>query len=123
MSILQAILSALIFLPHSIFIVLVVLSKKVEFITVGRAADITTVFLMVSVPLALQALTGVQLGYALFSLLIIIAIYNTLRVWRSEKDIEIIKLMRKTWRIYFVILTVLYFLTLLVGMFYHSTSN
>ncbi|KFL44237.1 hypothetical protein CH76_00030 [Lysinibacillus sp. BF-4] len=123
MSILQVILSALLFLPHSIFIVLVVLSKKVKFITVGRAADITTVFLMVSVPLALQALTGVQLGYALFSLLIIIAIYNTFRVWRSEKDIEIIKLMRKTWRIYFVILTVLYFLTLLVGMFYHSTSN
>ena len=123
MSILQVILSALLFLPHSIFIVLVVLSKKVKFITVGRAADITTVFLMVSVPLALQALTGVQLGYALFSLLIIIAIYNTFRVWRSEKDIEIIKLMRKTWRIYFVILTVLYFLTLFVGMFYHSTSN
>lgn len=91
--------------------------------TVGRAADITTIFLVVSVPLALQALTGVQLGYALFSLLIIIAIYNTFRVWRSEKDIEIIKLMRKTWRIYFVILTVLYILTLLVGMFYHSTGN
>ncbi|HEY9570551.1 MAG TPA: DUF3397 family protein [Metalysinibacillus sp.] len=123
MSILQVILSVLLFLPHSIFIVLVVLSKKVEFMTVGRAADITTIFLVVSVPLALQALTGVQLGYALFSLLIIIAIYNTFRVWRSEKDIEIIKLMRKTWRIYFVILTVLYILTLLVGMFYHSTGN
>lgn len=123
MIILQGLLSVILFIPHSIFIGLLALSKKVEAITVGRAADITTVALLISVPLALEALTGKKLGFALFSMLIIIAMYSTMKVWRTEKDISIRKLSRKIWRIYFVLLSVLYAITLLIGTLYHSINN
>ena len=123
MIILQGLLSVILFIPHSIFIGMLELSKKVEAITVGRAADITTVALLISVPLALEALTGKKLGFALFSMLIIIAMYSTMKVWRTEKDISIRKLSRKIWRIYFVLLSVLYAITLLTGTLYHSVNN
>lgn len=123
MIILQGLLSVILFIPHSIFIGMLALSKKVEAITVGRAADVTTVALLISVPLALEALTGKKLGFALFSLLIIIAMYSTIKVWRTEKDIPILKLSRKIWRIYFVLLSMLYVIAMLVGTFYHSVSN
>ncbi len=109
--------------PHGVFILGGLASKKIKNMTIGHAADVTTVLLLFSVPLALEALTGMKLGFALFSLLVVIAMYRTYDVWRNEKEIAIGKLLRNIWRIYFIVLSILYVLTLIIGMFYHSTSH
>lgn len=82
----------------------------------GEAADWTTPFLFVSVYIVAHAIFDVHIGFYMMLtfilLVIVIAIFERVTV----KDFRIIRLMRKIWRISFMLLLVTYIGLLITGL-------
>ncbi|SEI72483.1 Protein of unknown function [Bhargavaea ginsengi] len=81
----------------------------------GRAADLTTFLLLPAVPAVLAVYTGVSTGFYLAVAVILFALYMTYRERRKERDFEIRPLMRKIWRMLFLILSAAYFVAFIIG--------
>lgn len=84
--------------------------------TIRKIADLTTPFLFFSIYIIAHTIFGDGVGYtiaiiALFTM-IIYAVYEKRRV----KDFQIIRLIRKVWRLYFLILVGGYILLIIVGL-------
>ncbi len=90
--------------------------KKSEVKSFGLAADVTTFVLFLSVPLFISSLWNINLSVWIISAAIIIAIIFTYIDWKSKKEIEILPLVKKVWRFYFIVLMVAYILIWFVGM-------
>lgn len=90
--------------------------KKSEVKSFGLAADVTTFVLFLSVPLFISSLWNINLSVWIISAAIIIAIIFTYIDWKSKKEIEILPLVKKIWRFYFIVLMVAYILIWFVGM-------
>lgn len=82
----------------------------------GEAADWTTPFLFISVYIVADAIFEHNIGFYMMilfvSLGIIFAIYERLKV----KDFRIIRLLRRTWRVYFMFLLFVYIGLLTTGL-------
>lgn len=84
--------------------------------TLGEAADWTTFFLFLSVYVLAREMFDLPVGFYLlltFVLIVIIfAIYERIKV----KDFKIIRLMRKVWRLSFILLFIAYIVLLIIGL-------
>jgi hypothetical protein len=114
----QTIISFLLVFPIVIFIVVFFVSSKISRKTTkafGHAADITTLVLFFAVPIAIQSLFQIETVGLLIGIALIISVILTFLEWKSQKEIELISLVRKIWRFLFLILSVTYFVVWCLG--------
>lgn len=106
-----------IFAPFLAFILLILLTrKKLKRRAIGLSADVTTFLLFISVPVSMKALWDVDISFAVSVTAIIIAIILLIIEWKKSKEIEVLKYARKTWRLYFLLLSMSYILIWLTGL-------
>ncbi|MFD1031073.1 DUF3397 family protein [Metaplanococcus flavidus] len=106
-----------IFAPFLAFIILLFLSrKKLKRGAIGFSADITTFLLFLSVPVSVEALWGVNISFAVSVTAILMAMILLVLEWKKTKEIEILKYVRKTWRLYFLLLAAGYVIIWLTGL-------
>ena len=106
-----------IFAPFLAFILLILLTrKKLKRRAIGLSADVTTFLLFISVPVSMKALWDVDISFAVSVTAIIIAIILLIIEWKKSKEIEVLKYARKTWRLYFLLLSMCYILIWLTGL-------
>lgn len=114
----QTILSFLLVFPIVIFIMVFFVSRKLTKKTTkafGHAADLTTMMLFLAVPVAIQSLFQIEIVGFLVGMALIISVILTFFEWKSQKEIELIPLIRKIWRFLFLILSVTYFIVWCLG--------
>ena len=75
---------------------------------VGFSADITTLLLILAVPYIVQTMWNVNIYIIIIIVAIVLGLILTFIEWRTKKEIEIPTLMRKIWRVYFVMLMITY---------------
>lgn len=117
MTILHNIGAIFIFAPFLAFIILILISRKrLKRKAVGFSADLTTFLLFVSVPVSVEALWGVKITFAVSVAAILLAILLLVLEWKKSKEIEVLKFIRKTWRLYFLLLSAGYILIWVSGL-------
>nr|WP_106784034.1 DUF3397 domain-containing protein [Lysinibacillus timonensis] len=116
---LQYIISTVILFPILLFFLTYYLCRKrkiSEVKSIGLAADATTFILFFSVPLMITSLWDIHLSGLIICLALVIAMVFTFIDWRTKKEIEIVPLLKKTWRVYFILLFILYILIWIFGI-------
>lgn len=117
MELLYFLIAVFIFLPFIPFILIVfAVRKRLRKRSVGFAADVTTFLLFLSVPVSMEALWDWDTMAIVFFIAIIIAIAVLIIEWRRTKELEIVTFIRKTWRLYFLLLCSAYFLIWMAGL-------
>lgn len=118
-SILSVLFAVIVIFPFIITILMLFIYKKrgrAPAKSLGEAADWTTLFLFVSVYMLARAIFDYSIGfYMLIAFVIMVlafAIYERLKV----KDFRIIRLLRKVWRLSFLLLLVAYIGLLITGL-------
>ncbi|WP_082355227.1 DUF3397 domain-containing protein [Bacillus sp. FJAT-22090] len=112
-------LTLLILFPVIVFFVTFIISKyllhkrKKSF---GLAADLTTFLLYFSVSNAFYIVFSKNIFLILIGISLIIASTLTYIEWRKEKEIVVMPLLRKIWRLLFLLLCVIYALIWLIGV-------
>lgn len=84
--------------------------------SVRLAADITTFFLFFSVTISIATLWGTRLSLIAIAISLLIAIIMTYQDWKTKKEMKIIPLLRKIWRVQFLYLVLVYNAVWLVGI-------
>ena len=82
----------------------------------GMASDATTIVLFFSVPLSISSLWEKNFNIIILIIAIVIAIIFTYIDWRTKKEIEVFRLIKKTWRLYFILLTIAFAAIWIVGL-------
>lgn len=88
--------------------------KATKRIAIFVASDITTVFLLFSIQRLVELLFNVDLGVLVLIGAVVLAIIMVLYDWKTKDDLDLSKLLKRIWRIFFVLLTSLYMLALLI---------
>lgn len=118
-NILQIIISTFLLLPYLVFLLMFYtvykLTKKPKR-AFGVAADITTFFLFLAVPIAIEALFEVKTMIYFFCFAILISVIITIQDWKTKKEIELVPLLRKIWRFLFLLLSVCYIIVFCIGL-------
>lgn len=99
-----------------LFLVIVRKMGKAPASAIGLAADVTTPFLFLTVYIVSRTVFGEGVGVYIAGISIMIAIFHVLIERVKVKEFQIVRLLRKTWRLYFLVLTVSYVLLILVGI-------
>lgn len=119
MALLSTVFGGLLLFPYIITIVFLVVVKKkgrAPASAIGLAADVTTPFLFLTVYVVSLAIIGEGTGVYLVAAVLIIAIVRIVLERFRVKEFQIAYLLRKTWRLYFLVLTASYILLLLGGI-------
>lgn len=82
----------------------------------GKAADWTTPFLIISVYFISLSVFGKGSGFVLSGAMIIIALYFATKERLKEKEFQMIRFIHKTWRMYFLLLAIFYLALLFIGI-------
>ena len=117
----QFLLATIILCPILVFIIVIVISRKLRLNkrkAIGLAADVTTGILFFSVPIAMRGLWEISIFIPMFVIALVVAIIFTYIDWRTKKEIEVKPLLKKIWRFYFLLLSIIYFLVWIVGITY-----
>lgn len=119
MDILYAAGALLLAAPALLFIIIILLARKrLGYRSIGVAADWTTLLLFFSVPSAAAAIWNYEASMATYSGALVIAILMLVAEWKQSKEIEIPRLTRKTWRVYFLVLSLAHFLICTAGLLF-----
>ncbi len=117
--VIQYLLSIIIFFPIILFFItyfIIRKRKKSKVKAFGIASDLTTLVLFFSVPLSISSLWEKNYNVVVFIIALIIAIVFTYIDWRTKKEIEILRLLKKVWRLYFILLTMAFLVIWIVGL-------
>lgn len=82
---------------------------------IGLAADVTTPFLFLAVYIVTRTMLGEGVGVYVTGIAILIAIVYVVKERLYVKDFRIVRLLRRIWRFYFLVLSIAYLLLLIVG--------
>lgn len=118
MEFLKIISSVIICCPLIVMAISFILFRKLKIkksLAVGLAADITTFILFLSVPLVLYSIWEIKIFTVFIIFALVIAIVYTYIEWRKTKEIIVPTLLKRIWRIYFLILVSCYVLFLFMG--------
>lgn len=113
------ILGALLLFPFIILVVLIIVAKKIGLTKnkrFGWAIDWTTPFMVLTVLILIRAIWDVWLPILLIGVLCIIAIGFSIMERSREKEFRTSWVLRRTWRAYFLLLAVTYFLLFIIGI-------
>lgn len=105
--------------PLIVLILTYIICRKMrikKMYAVGFAADLTTFILFFSVPLAFKSIWEVPFSLYIISIALLIALGLTFIDWRTKKEIDVPILLKKIWRIYFILLSILYISAWLIGL-------
>ena len=83
---------------------------------IGYSADVTTGLLFLAVPIAIRNLWEVSIFIPVFVVAIVVAMIFTYIDWRTKKEMEVKPLLKKIWRVYFILLGITYFLVWVIGL-------
>lgn len=111
--------ATVIIFPIFVFILALVIGRGLKFTkhkAIGLAADVTTFMLLFSVPLAVRSLWEMSIWILMLVVLLVIAIILTYLDWRVKKEIEVRPLLKKIWRVYFLLLSITYLAIWIIGM-------
>ena len=117
--VIQYLLSIIIFFPIILFFITYFITRKRKISKVksfGIASDLTTLVLFFSVPLSISSLWEKNYNVVVFIIALIIAIIFTYIDWRTKKEIEVFRLLKKIWRLYFILLTIAFLVIWMVGL-------
>lgn len=115
----QFVLATIILCPILAFIAVLLICRKLrlnKYKAIGLAADITTGLLLFSIPIALQGLWDIDVMMPMLIVVLMIAIIFTYIDWRTKKEVEVKPLLKKTWRLYFLLFSMTYFIIWVVGI-------
>lgn len=115
----QIIISSFLLLPYLVFVLLFFVLKKMmqkPKRAFGIAADVTTFILLFAVPIAIEALFNMKTMIYFFCLALVVSVVLTIYEWKSKKEIELIPLLRKIWRLLFLLLSIFYFIVIFLGL-------
>ncbi len=113
------ILGALLLFPFVILVVLIIIAKKIGLVKkkrIGWAVDWTTPFMVLTVLILIRAIWDVWLPILLIGILCLIAIGFAIIERSTEKEFRTWWVLRRTWRAYFLLLTILYILLFIIGI-------
>jgi len=117
MDILYSLGAAFIFAPFILFILtLLAARKKMGRRSIGLAADATTFLLFVSIPVGAAVIWPYDVATITYIIAIVIAMFLLTMEWKKSKEIKVVPFIRKTWRTYFLVLSVAYFLLWIAGL-------
>lgn len=118
--VLAYVLGTLIFLPLTVLIICYMVFRKIlkkqANDSFGYAADVTTIFLYFSVTIAISTLWNSSISAAVFVISILIGMTMTYMDWRTKKEIQVLPLLKRIWRVQFLYLIVVYAIVWLVGI-------
>lgn len=117
--VLHSLISFFIFFPMVVFAVTFYFCRKRKMPSVkafGLASDQTTIWLFFSVPLAISSLWGIEVGGYVVIIALVIAMIFTYIEWKMKKEIEMKPLLKKVWRVFFLLLTIGYLVVWTVGL-------
>ncbi|MER2000474.1 MAG: DUF3397 family protein [Lysinibacillus sp.] len=126
MEVLKAFQLLVLFCPFLVLIIGYYLLKKLKMkqqYAVGFSADVTTLLLFIAIPYIVQAVWQYSIYILIIIVAIIIAIIFTFIDWRTKKEIEVLKLMRKIWRIYFAVLMGVYIVVIIAAIITFGLKN
>lgn len=104
------------FLITIIFLVVMRRKGKAPAAVIGKAADFTTPFLFLSVYITSLSIFGNGTGFYITSIAILIAILFAVVERMKVKEFQIARMLQKTWRMYFLLLSVVYIVLILLGI-------
>ncbi|MDS9470488.1 DUF3397 family protein [Sporosarcina pasteurii] len=84
--------------------------------TVRKIADLTTPFLFLSVYLIAYTIFGDGVGFTIVILALSIIIMYAIFERRRVKEFQVIRLIRKVWRLYFILLIPAYLILMMTGL-------
>lgn len=119
MTVISTVFGGLLLFPYIITIVFLVVIKKMgraPVTAIGLAADVTTPLLFLTVYVVSREIIGEGTGVYIVTIALMIAIVRIVLERFKVKEFQIAYLLRKTWRLYFLILTASYILLLLSGI-------
>lgn len=121
----ESILSVFIIFPVLVFIVVWFIGKMMGIRKkrrTGLAADITTIALFFAVAVVYDSLSFPNVMTNLLLFLVLIAIILVIVLWKNKSDVGPHVIFRLLWRIYFLVLSILYFLGWVIGIFQSITE-
>ncbi|TWT28096.1 DUF3397 family protein [Planomicrobium sp. CPCC 101110] len=119
MIIIQTIGAVFIFAPFIAFILIFLAARKaLHRKAFAVAADFTTLLLFFAIPVMIYAVWNYKASVLIVFIAILLAIGFLVVEWKSTKEINIPAFLRKTWRMYFLVLTFAYFVIWMAGFFY-----
>ncbi len=119
MAFISTIFGGLLLFPYIITLVFLVAIKKMgkaPTSVIGLAADVTTPFLFFTVYVVSRSIIGQGTGVYIVAIALVIAIFRIVLERIRVKEFQIAHLLRKTWRLYFLVLTASYILLLFGGI-------
>lgn len=117
--ILQFLLSLIVIVPYFLTMVLFVIVKVSGYSSVRSfriAADVTVLFLFLSVSVLLRMIMGIQAGVILIVGVLIVGIGFAIAERIRSKEFRMKYMFRNLWRMLFLILSLLYIVLLLLGV-------
>lgn len=114
-----SLVSIIVLVPAILFIISFVIAKyafRKRKKSIGIAADITTFLLFFSVSHVFNVIFGKEIGFVIIIFAIFIATIMTILEWKMKKEIEIKPLLRKVWRLFFILLCFMYALLWIIGV-------
>lgn len=84
--------------------------------TMRKIADYTTPFLFLSVYMIAYTIFGEGVGYIISIIAVIIILFIAIRERQRVKDFEVMYLLRKGWRVFFLLLLIVYILLMIIGV-------
>lgn len=122
LSILTGILVLFPFLITIIYLVVIRRMGKAPAAVIGKAADFTTPFLFLSVYITSLSVFGKGTGFYITSIAILIAMLSAVVERLREKEFQIGRVLQRTWRLYFLLLSLAYLILLVVGISFKITE-
>lgn len=106
------------FLVTVVFLVAMRKMGKAPAAVIGKAADWTTPFLFLSIYITSLTIFGRGTGFYIIGIAILIAIILAILERIKEKEFQITRFLQKTWRVYFLMLSLAYVLLIMTGVFF-----
>ena len=119
MGVISTIFGGILLFPYIVTLIFLIVMRKrgrAPSSVIGLAADITTPILFITVYIISQTIIGEGTGVYIVGIALLIAIVRVVLERMKVKEFQITRLLRKTWRLYFLVLTVGYILFLFGGM-------
>ncbi len=107
-----------IFFPFIVTFIILIIYRKMgrpPVSVLGQAADMTTPLLFLSVYFLSLTIFGKGAGFYMILVSVLIVIAYTIFERTRVKEFQIFRLLRKTWRLYFLVLTSAYVVLFFVG--------
>lgn len=107
----NTIISFLLLFPIVLFILTFIISKYLlhkRKKSIGIAADVTTFVLFFSVSHVYSVIFSKNIGFLLIICSLLLATILTFLDWRTKKEMEVRPLLRKIWRLLFMLLCLFY---------------